>query len=219
MIAHDADSNSGYQSAQSTYSWAHTCTGSNRYLAVGVSMLSLAQTVTSITYKGRGLTFLGAKSSISGAARVELWGLVAPATGGDTIVVTLSGAIASAANASSYTDVHQYLSTEGFNSAQATNVGAADATVDVTTVADNNWVVDIMATDDILVSVGSNQTQTGNITGLGGSGTMSYEGPKTPAGAVTMSWTGVGALATWAIAAISLRPTLALPLSTSYSLI
>lgn len=205
-IKFDAASNSGYQAAASTYNWSHTCTGTNRELIVGVSMLSLAQTVTGITYNSVPLIFLGAQSSVSGAARVELWGLVNPSLGANTIEVTLSGAIASAANASSYTGVHQTFPTEAFNSAQATNVGAADATVDVTTIANNDWVVDILATDDTAVTVGAGQTQTGNVSGAGGSGTMSYEGPKATPGAVTMSWTNVAALATWAIGAIGLRP-------------
>lgn len=205
-ITFDAASNSGYQAAASTYNWSHTCTGSNLYLTVGISMLSLAQTVSGITYNSVAMTFLGAQNSVSGAARVELWGLVAPATGSNTIAVTLTGAIASAGNASSYAGVHQTSPTESFNSAQATNVGAADATVNVTTVANNDWCVDILATDDTAVTVGAGQTQTGNVTGAGGSGTMSYEGPQTPAGTVTMSWTNVAALATWSIGSIALRP-------------
>lgn len=205
-IAFDAASNSGYQAAASSYSWNHTCTGSNRYLTVGISMLSLAQTVTSITYNGVAMTLLGNQNSVSGAARVEMWGLIAPDTGTNLIAVTLSGAIASAGNASSYTGVNQTSPIEAWNSAQATNVGAADATVNVTTVADNDWCVDIVATDDAVITVGAGQTQAGNVTGAGGSGAMSYEGPKTPAGSVTMSWANVGTLATWSIGSIALRP-------------
>lgn len=202
----DASSNSSYQAAASSYNWNHTVGGSNRYLVVGVSMLSLAQTVSGITWNtSENLHVLGTKNSVSGAARIELWGLVAPSTGTHAIAVTLTGAIASASNASSYTGVNQSTSTEAFNSAQATNVGAADATVGITTVADNDWVVDTLATDDGSVTVGTGQTQTGNVTGAGGSGTMSWEAKGT-AGVVTMSWTDVGALATWTIGGIALRP-------------
>lgn len=214
-IQFDTASNSGYQAASSSYNWSHYCDGNNRYLVVGISMLSLAQTVSSITYNGVALTLLGSRNSVSGACRVELWGLVAPAYGTNTIAVTLSGSIASAGVASSYTGVHQTSPIEAFNSGQATNVGAADATVDVTTVADNDWVVDIVATDDTAITVGSGQTQAGNVTGAGGSGAMSYEGPKTPAGSVTMSWTDVAALATWAIGGVALRPITAASLVTS----
>lgn len=216
-IAFDAASNSGYQAAASTYSWNHTCTGSNRYLTVGISMLSLAQTVSGITYNGTPLTFLGAQSSVSGAARVELWGLVNPSSGTNSIAVTLTGAIASAGNASSYTGVHQDSPTEAFNSAQATNVGAADATVNVTSVADKDWAVDIIATDDTAITAGAGQTATGNVSGAGGSGAMSYEGPKTPPGAITMSWTDIAALATWAVGSIALRPVAAASLVTASS--
>lgn len=209
-ISFDASSNSGYQAASSSYSWSHTCSGANRYLVVGVSMLSISQTVSSVTYNSVGLSLLGSRSSITGACRVELWGLVAPVTGSNTVAVTLSGSIASAAGAVSFTGVNQTSSTESFNSAQATNgVSAADATVDVTTVADGDWCVDALATDDTAVTVGAGQTQRMNVTGVGGSGAMSTEGPKSPAGAVTMSWTSVGALATWAIGSIGLRSTLA----------
>ena len=205
-IAPDAASNSGYQAATSTASWSHTCTGSSRYLLVGVSMLSLAQTVSGITYNGVALTFLGSQNSVTGAARTEMWGLIAPTVGTNTIVVTLTGAIAWAGNASSYTNVNQAVPTEAWNAAQATNVGAADATVTVTTVADRDFTVDVIATDDMSITVGTGQTQTGNVTGAGGSGAMSYKGPKTPAGATAMYWTNVGALATWTIGSIALRP-------------
>lgn len=205
-IFFDAASNSGYQTTQSSYSWSHTCTGSNRYLVVGIAMLSLAQTVTSITYAGQDLRLIGVKASVSGACRVEMWGIIAPATGSNTIAVTLSGAISSAGCASSYTGVHQSSPIEGFNTAQATNVGAADATVNVTTVADLAMCVDIVCTSDTAITVGAGQTQRANVTGAAGSGAMSTEGPTTPAGVVTMSWTNVDALATWSIASTALRP-------------
>lgn len=214
LIAWDSSSNSGYQAAASTYNWSHTCSGNDRYLVVGISMLSLAQTVSSITYNSVPLTLIGVRNSVSGAARIELWGLLAPSLGTNVIEVTLTGAIASAGLASSYTAVHQTSPIEAFNSAQATNIGAADATVDVTTVADLDWCVDIVASDDTAITVGAGQTQTGNVTGAGGSGAMSYEGPKTPPGSVTMSWANVGALATWTIGSVALRPVSAASLAT-----
>ena len=203
-IAFDAASNSGYQAAASSYSWSHTCTGANRYLTVDISMLSLAQTVSSITYNSVALTLIGVKNSISGAARVEQWGLVAPATGSNTIAVTLSGSIASAGTAVSYTGVHQTYPTEGFNSAQATNVGAADASVAITPIADNCWVHAAVASDD--TSITANQTSRNNVTGGGGSGADEDTGPISPAAVTTMSYTNIGALATWVIAGYALRP-------------
>lgn len=215
-ISFDVASNSGYQAAASTYNWLHVCSGSNRYLIVGVSLLSVAgSTVTGITYNTVAMTFLGAISSGAGAVRSELWGLIAPATGSNSIAVTLSASIVSASCAISFTGVHQTSPTEGLNSATATNVGAADATVNVTTVATNDWVVDQVATDDTAITVGALQTSRNNVTGAVGSGADSTE-PATTAGAYTMSWTNVAALATWSIAAIAIRDVNASSLNVSY---
>ncbi len=205
----DAVANSGYQAAASTYTFDRTVTGSDTFLAIDVSLLSAGQTVTSIVddFGGTNVNavFVGAQSTVTSFGRVEMWRVIAPVAGTKTIQVNLSGSIASAATAVSYTGVHQTSPTEGFNSAQATNVGAADATVDITTVADNCWVHGAIATDDATVT--ANQTSRNNVTGAGGSGANEdNNGPKTPAGAVTMSYTDVGALATWAIGGYAIRP-------------
>lgn len=208
-VQFDAAANSGYQAAASTYTFNRTVTGSNTFLAVDIALLSAGQTVTSVIDDSGGgnvaLTFIGAKSTVTSFGRIEQWGLVNPVAGTKSIQVNLSGTIASAAVAASYTGVHQTSPTEGFNSAQATNVGAADATVDITTVADNCWVHGAIATGD--GSITANQTSRNNVTGAGGSGANEdNNGPKTPAGAVTMSYTAVGALATWAIGGYAIRP-------------
>lgn len=218
-ITFDAASGSGYKTASSTYSWNHTCAGTDRYLVVGISMLSvIGSSVTGITYNGVAMTFLGSRASVSGAVRVELWGLVAPATGTNSIAVTLSAGLDSIGSASSYNGVHQVSPAEGEADASATNVGAADATVNVVTVAVGDMVVDIVATDDTAITVGAGQTSRNNQTGALGSGAMSSEGPISPAGSVTMSWTAVAALATWSIAAIALRPVAASTLVLSVNL-
>lgn len=203
-IAFDAASNSGYQTASSSYSWSHTCTGSNRFLAVDVSLLSVpGTTVSAITYNGVNLEPIGSQSTVSGAGRVECWGLANPASGSNTIAVTLSAAVGSAGTAASYTGVNQTSPYEAFNSAQATNVGAATATVSVTTIAANDWVHGAIATDDGSVTAG--QTSRNNVTGALGSGANEDTGPQVSPGAVTISYTGVGALATWAIAGYGIR--------------
>lgn len=207
-ITFDAASNSGYQSTGTSYSWSHTCTGTNRFLSVDVAMLSLAgTTVSGITYNGVALSLIGVQASVSGTVRTESWGLIAPATGSNTIVVTFTGSIvsgASAGTAVSYAGVHQTSPTEAFNGATATNVGAADATVSIVTVANNDWVHAAVGTDDTAVT--ANQTSRNNVTGALGSGADEDTGPKTPAGSQTMSYTNVAALATWAIAGYGIRP-------------
>lgn len=218
-IAFDAAANSGYQAAASTYTFNRTITGTNTFLAVDVSLLSAGQTVTSVIDDFGGantsLVFIGAQSTVSSVGRIECWGLAGAATGTKTIQVNLSGSIASAAVAASYTNVHQTVPTEAFNSAQATNVGAADATVNVTTVADNCWVHGAVATNDTAIT--ANQTSRNNVTGAGGSGANEdNNAPKTPAGIVTMSYTNVDALATWAIGGYAIRPVDASGLAAAY---
>jgi hypothetical protein len=205
-ISFDAASNSGYQSPSSSYSWNHTCTGTNLFLAVDVEVLSVpGTTVSSITYNGVNLTLIGTKSSVSGAAHVECWGLVAPATGTHSIAVTLSASVASAGTASSYQSVNQTSPTEAFNGNQATNVGAADATVTITSASNNCWIHACVATDATAIT--ANQTTRNNVTGTLGSGANEdTAGPLTPAGAQVMSYTGIGALKTWVIAGYAIRP-------------
>lgn len=207
-IAFDAASNSGYQAAQSTYTFNRTCTGTNLYLTVDVAILSAGQTVTSVVDDSGGgnvnMVFLGARSTVTSFGRIESWGLAGPATGTKSIQVNLSSTVISAASAVSYSNVNQISPTEGFNSNQATNVGAADATVSITSVADNCWIHAAVATDD--ASITANQTSRNNVTGAGGSGADEDTGPITPAASTAMSYTNIGALATWAIVGYAIRP-------------
>lgn len=206
-VAFDAVSNSAAQVAQTTYTWSHTCTGANRFLAVDVSLLSAGQTVTGITYNGVALSpITGASgSTVTSFGRVECWGLVNPASGANTIAVTLSGSVTSAATAVSYTGVNQSAPTEAGNFAQATNIGAADATVMVTTIADQCWGHAAIVVNDDAVTAG--QTSRNNVSSpLVGSGCDEDTGPLTAATGQAMTYTAVDAAKTWAIAGYAIRP-------------
>lgn len=163
-----------------------------------------------MTYGGAACTFIGSLSTVTALGSVECWRICssdagAPGTGANTLVVNLSGSIEFAVEWASYTSVDQIAPTEAFNSAQATNVGAADATVDITTVTNNCWVHGAVVASD--TSITANQTSRNNIPGtLGSGGNEDNNAAKTPAGAVTMSYTNVAALATWAIAGYAIRP-------------
>lgn len=208
-IAFDAASNSGYNTSLSTYNWSHTCTGADRYLAVGVSLLSvMGSSVTGITYGGVAMTLIRARASAAGAVRAELWGIENPMSGANSIAVTLSAALDSVACASSFTWARQSATSEGAADNSATNTGAADATVDITTVTDNAVVIDVVATMDTAITVGAGQTQRANVSGALGSGAMSTAGLKTPPGTVTMSWTGVDAAMTWTTVSAAIRPSI-----------
>ena len=231
-IAFDVAGNSGDLTATNTYSGNASWNGTNRILCVDVSMLGPGVTVSSMTYGGVNCTLIGAISTVTSFGRVEQWrilqsdvsysganrgmptglllaltypGIVnAPATGANSLLVNLSGSIEFSVEWVSYTGVKQTGPTEGFNSAQATNMGVAtDASVIVTTISSNDWVHAAVVANKTNITAG--QTNRNNISGVLGSGGNEDNGaPKYPAGAVTMSYTAMGITTTWAIAGYGL---------------
>lgn len=133
-IAFDAASESFTNSATSL-TWSHTCTGSDRILWVSV-MASSARNITGVTYNGVALTSL---TRSAGTQPMQLWYLIAPATGANNIVVSIDGAASFIyTSAGSYTGVEQ----SGQPDAQATNsTTASSVTTTLTTIADNCWTI------------------------------------------------------------------------------
>lgn len=208
-IQFDAGSGSTYQTTATGtgLSWSHTCAGSDRYLVVGVSIFTPSVTVSALDYNGDAMTYLG--DTTGGGNRVEIWGLIAPDTGTHNVNLTLSGAADYVGAASSWNNVNQITATEGMTGNGGIEFGTGSASVDVTTAADGDFVVDmVIVGGDSTISVGSGQTSVHNSGGASGAGAMSYEGPKSPAGSVFMSWDNITA-ANWLTVAIALRPTTA----------
>jgi uncharacterized repeat protein (TIGR01451 family) len=82
--------------AASTITFGHTTNpaGTNRLLVVGISLDTTgntAVTVSGVTYKGIPLTSAGAHSDGTSAERVEMWYLIAPATGNNNVIVSFNG--------------------------------------------------------------------------------------------------------------------------------
>ena len=199
VILVDNVSNSGYQTA-SSYSWQHFNNGN--YVVVGLALLENADLMTTtVTYGGQAMTLLRDQDTAVGTKRVELYGLTNPPLGVSTVSVATGVSAGTVSGAVSLWCVDQSSSTEAANSDTGTG---ATATVVVTTVADADLVIDIIAVNDASITVGSGQVQRWNIGGSAGSGAMSTEGPKSPAGAVTMTW-NLDALSSWTQAAIGLK--------------
>lgn len=197
--------------------------GNNREFSFDVCMLGPGVTVTSMTYGGANCTLVGVRSTVTSFGRVESWRILqsdsgAPPAGGNEIAVELSGSIEFTVVGVARTGVHQTTPTESFNSNQATNGGgASDATVDVTSVTDNCVIHAAVVASD--TSISANQTSRNNVAGTLGSGANEDTGPVTPAGVTTMSYTGVGALVTWAIAGYAIRPVSAVGSSSSMTFV
>src|SRR5438876_5658941 len=105
-LSFDATSNSGYQAAWASYSWTHTVgTSNSQILVVSVGLLSVTNSVNTVTYNSVSLTNLRSDVSVSTTIRTEIWYLVVPTTGTHSVAVTLNTASVSGASASSYNDV------------------------------------------------------------------------------------------------------------------
>lgn len=195
--------------------WSHTCTGTERVLVVSVMLwqdVAGTGTITAMTYNGVAMS--KAQGITNGAMRAEIWYLVNPATGANTVSATVTGNTDDRKFRShSYTGVDQVVGIDASNSATG---ATGNPTVNVTTVADNSWVQDAVAKFGTgAATVGAGQTSImNNVTGAT-LGAASYEGPKTPAGAVTMSWTQASAN-DWVIVAMSFKPSVASAASSGF---
>jgi hypothetical protein len=208
-IALDATTNSGRGTNVSTCSWSHTCSGNNRLLVVCVGFKApTGTTVSSLTYNGVALTFVRANENIISAgtiARSEIWYLVSPATGANSISLTLSAsASAVLAGAISLTEVDQ---SSPLDAHAGQSSSGSTISVVITTVADGAWIIDSYARGDgIGTTVGANQTQrwkidTYNTDSFG----VSTVNGKSPAGSETMDWT-MGGSKNYATATASFKP-------------
>lgn len=179
-VAFDAVSSAEALSA-SSLTFSHTCTGSDRYLTVGVNILGVG-TVTGITYNGVAMTQLVVIQNTPDC-KVEIWGLAAPATGANNVVVTLSGLEAVGSGAISFTGVDQSSSTSSPQTNSADSATSSSVTV---TSATGDMVVDIVGTSSMSPTVGAGQTQRYTTSPAAGFGNGSTEAG---AASVVMSWT------------------------------
>lgn len=212
-IAFDAKSNSGYQSGTSSASWTHTCTGSDGFLAVNVELLSLNDTVSGITYDGVSLTLIGAQNVAGGTGRVEQWGLVNPATGANSIGVTMSGFLLWVATAVSYTGVDQTTPAEAWNgNSGLAPVGGVNSVI-VTTVEANDWIIAALSTNaaGTYITSGGGFNSRNKVTGSGGTGADEDTGPIASPGANTMTYSNSLSSSSWAMAGYGIRPAAVAP--------
>ena len=199
-IAFDATSNSGTNSAVSSVTWAQTCGASTNLLIVGDSHDTSGQndyTVSSVTYNGSSLTFVRSDvNTASTKGRTSIFFMYAPTTGSPkNIVVTYGGTIYYASpGAVSLAGAAQSGQPDAHN---GTNNTTGDPSVAVVTVANNSWVFSVVSS--FIGGTGLSACgQTQRWLTLGYFGGSDTNGPVTPAGSQTMSWTSDGTFS-WAI--------------------
>lgn len=202
-IGFDAASASIAIGAVSSYSFNHTCGGGADLLVFGDSHLAVTdRTVDVVTFNTDPLTVV--RSDVQGGkSRATIYYMVAPDTGSAySVAVTYSGnSTYGCGGVVSYSGAKQTGQPDAHNGATG---GAGNATVDVTTSADNCWVFSVIQGNGLLTGDNTERwdvVQFGTISG-GGSDTNAV---KTPAGAQTMSWT-IGVSDDWALAGASFAP-------------
>lgn len=204
-IAFDSAANSGVQTAASfSFNITVNAAGTNRLLVVcGGHFKAGGTTATGITAGGTAMTLIRRDG---GDNKVELWYLIAPATGTISVAVTMGATTSSSVfGAISLTGVAQSSPVDAQNG--ATGVGPAAATISVTTVVNNAWIVSCLKdSSNELIAAGTSQTARWNVGDAVDSDTYggSTRGPVTPAGATTMNWTGV--TADWEMNVASFKP-------------
>lgn len=199
--------------APPTFTIPATVAGTNNVLIVGVSMNitgNTGATVASVTYNGVALTLAGSHNDAGSSRRVEIWYLVAPATGTNNVVVNLNlpggtgiiGTIVGATNVSGAdqtSPIRDFISADGAAGAISTlNVPSANGDTVVDTLA--------IAGTDSVTAYGPTQTQVW-ASASGAATTDVYGSGSTRSGApsVPLSET-FNANSNWSLAAVSVRP-------------
>jgi hypothetical protein len=135
-IAFDAVTD-GYANSTSV-SFAHTCTGSDRFLVVGIKLYG-DNDITGVTYNGVAMSHIATALMLSEGNRAVLYGLTAPATGANNVVISRTSSNHIVATAASYTGVNQTGQPEA--SGTDADSGAAQTTPAATVVSADAWLV------------------------------------------------------------------------------
>ncbi len=185
-----------------------TVTGTNNVLIVGVSMNisgNTGATVSSVTYNGTALTLAGAHNDAGNTERVEIWYLVAPATGTHNIVANYSSGVGVVVGATNVTGADQTSPIRGFTSGDG--AAAAIATLNVPS-ANGDVVVDTLAIagTDSVTAYGPTQTQAW-ASSSGATATDVYGSGSTRAGAASVPLSETfNATSNFSVGAVSVRP-------------
>jgi uncharacterized repeat protein (TIGR01451 family) len=202
----------------------HTTAGANRLMLVGVSInitRAPATAVVGVTYGATALTLVGAHNDAGNTRRVELWSLLAPATGPASVIVTVNIPAARtegiAAGVTTFTGVDQSVPLGTFTSADG--AAATNSQADVPSVI-NGMILDTLAIGgDQTAAVSGPQASQWNLnTGANANTDVTAVGStRTGAQSVPISETFGGA-SNWSLGAVSINPSTAdIGVSTSVS--
>ncbi len=199
----------------STLTIAHTAANvANRLAVVGVSMNitnNTGATVTGITYAGVAMTQLGSHNDAGNTERVEIWSLVAPATGAQNVIVTvnlpLAARVGVTAGVMTFDGVDQTVPL----TAMVSNDGAAGTFSQLDIPSGTNQIVfdtlAITGADTVVKGPAATTISQWNLTSgnTGGSDERGFGSTNVGAASVPMSET-FGAASNWSVAGVSVMP-------------
>lgn len=166
---------------------SHTCTGSNLILYANVGIVGTTDLVTGVTYNGVAMTRLQTDFFATVGVRVYQYYLLAPSTGANNIIATLSSAQQVAIESISYTGAKQ--SAPVTFAAQQT-AAATTWSQSITTVDDNSLVMAYLG-DSLGRTPTAGANTTVRQTGAGqGDHTLDSTLAKTPAGSTSLAISG-----------------------------
>lgn len=143
VIAFDAATNFTRVNPGTSLTFAHTCTGANGMLFVGV--VADSDLVTGATYNAVAMVLV-AKHTYTGTAKQYLFMLGAPTSGSNNVVVTASGSTQILGGAVSYTGA-QYVQVADASGTANVGAGATAINKSITTIANNCWLVAVFRND------------------------------------------------------------------------
>ncbi len=128
-----------FSGSATSLTYAHTCTGANRLLVVTVALVGATDDVTGVTYNGVALTRIGFVGNAGTQACASfLYYLIAPASGANNVVISVSPGQNISGRSVSYTGAKQ----TGQPDSSATNNTSTGTTLALTTtvVATGSWL-------------------------------------------------------------------------------
>ncbi|MHC4738551.1 MAG: beta strand repeat-containing protein, partial [Planctomycetota bacterium] len=199
-IEFDNVSSNAVTGASTTLSWSHTVgTGSDRILIVGIAGEDGDESdliISSVTYGSANMTFVSGSSATGGTGvfkmKTELYYLLNPDSGTDTVTVTYSAPVTSRCGGTiSLSNVKQQTAEAVATSA---NESTNNISTNITTQTDGAWVVDVVGcgSSGSFTTTAAGMTERFDVTTIDSSGAGSTK-PVASAGSTTMSWEHTGA--------------------------
>lgn len=197
MATKDATSSTHGQ-AVSSLSWTHTCTGSDLLLMVHSGTNGTPVSTSGVTYAAVALTSRWSGSRNWTAA--SGWSLVAPATGANTVAITLSASEDTAfGQAISYTGVDQ---TTPHGTGATANGASTAPTVPTLTSATGEVCLGFLMTSDTAITSGAGQTA--EISDINFASDSAQTDSEPGAASVDITWTTAGG--PWTCGGIPIKP-------------